>query len=99
MTPDEIRGVVRSILGGIAPEVDLVHVRPDADLRDELDIDSMDFLRFVVGLHERLGVDVPEADYPRIRTLAGCVAYLERRMSAPAPAAPADGGPATGAGA
>lgn len=84
MTRDEIRSVVRSILSGIAPEVDLDHVRPEADLRDELDIDSMDFLRFVVGVHERLGVDVPEADYPRIRTLDGCVAYLDRRLSAPA---------------
>ncbi|BDG02257.1 acyl carrier protein [Anaeromyxobacter oryzae] len=82
MTRDEIGAVVRGILGGIAPEVDLAHVRPDADLRDELDIDSMDFLRFVVGLHERLGVDVPEADYPRIRTLDGCTAYLVERARA-----------------
>ncbi len=81
MTRDEIRSVVASVLAGIAPEVDLAHVRPDGDLRDELDIDSMDFLRFVVGVHERLSVDVPEADYPRIRTLDGCVEYLERRMS------------------
>ena len=79
MTREEIDGVVRSILGGIAPEADLAAVRPDADLREELDIDSMDFLRFVVQLHERLAVDVPEAHYPRIRTLAGCVAYLAER--------------------
>ena len=82
MTPDEIRRVVLSILGGIAPEVDLSAVRPGADLREELDIDSVDFLRFVVQLHERLGVSVPEADYPRIRTLDGCVAYLVARSSA-----------------
>jgi len=79
MNREEIAGVVRSVLGGIAPEVDLGQVRPGADLRDELDIDSMDFLRFVVGLHERLGIDVPEADYPLIRTLDGCVAYLAER--------------------
>ncbi len=90
MTREEIATVVRSILGGIAPEVDLTQVRPGADLRDELDIDSMDFLRFVVGLHERLGVEVPEADYPRIRTLDGCLAYLAPRCGAGerAPAAP-----------
>ncbi len=87
MTREEIAGAVRSILGGIAPEVDLRQVRPDADLRDELDIDSMDFLRFVVGLHERLGVDVPEADYSRIRTLDGCLAYLAEKGAAPAAAA------------
>jgi acyl carrier protein len=79
MTAAEIRDAVLSILGGIAPEVDPASVRPDADLREELDIDSMDFLRFVVGLHDRLGVDVPESDYPRIRTLAGAVAYLASR--------------------
>jgi acyl carrier protein len=82
MTPEEIRRVVLSILGGIAPEVDLSTVRPGADLREELDIDSVDFLRFVVQLHELLGVNVPEADYPRIRTLDGCVAYLAERSSA-----------------
>ncbi len=78
---DDIPSVIRSILRRIAPEVDLDQVRPDADLRDELEIDSMDFLRFAVQLHERLGVDVPEADYPRIRTLAGCAAYLEARLA------------------
>lgn len=84
MTRDEIRTVIRTILGGIAPDVDLSQVRPDRDLRDELDIDSMDFLRLVVALHDRLGVDVPESDYPRIRTLDGCVGYLAGRLS-PAP--------------
>jgi acyl carrier protein len=87
VTANDITTVVRSILGGIAPEVDLDQVRPEADLRDELDIDSMDFLRFVVQLKERLGVDVPEADYPRIRSLAGCVGYLAGRGAAPQAAA------------
>jgi acyl carrier protein len=86
VTREDVAAAVRSILGGIAPEVDLALVRPDADLREELDIDSMDFLRFVVQLHERLGVDVPEADYPRVRTLEGCVAYLEGRGRADASA-------------
>ena len=81
MTRDDIATAVRSILASIAPEVDLAGVKPDEDLRDELDIDSMDFLRFVVELHGRLGVDVPEAHYPRIRTLNGCVAYLVERTS------------------
>jgi len=87
MTAIEIRDALLSILGGIAPEVDLASVRPEADLREELDIDSMDFLRYVVGLHDRLGVDVPESDYPRIRTLAGAVAYLASRKTAAAGAA------------
>lgn len=87
MTREEVAAVVRSILAGIAPEVDLASVKPNADLRDELDIDSMDFLRFVVALHERLGVDVPEADYPRIRTLDGCIGYAAGRLLPAAPAA------------
>jgi acyl carrier protein len=82
VTQDEIRAVLLSVLHGIAPEVDPATVRADADLRDELDIDSMDFLRFVVGIHERLGVDVPEADYPRVRTLDGCVDYVAARRPA-----------------
>ena len=82
MTRNEIEAVVRASLGGIAPEVDLSRVKPTGDLRDELDIDSMDFLRFVVDVHARLGVDVPEKDYPRIRTLASCVGYLVERAAA-----------------
>ncbi|WP_242343455.1 acyl carrier protein [Anaeromyxobacter terrae] len=79
MTPEALREAVLAMLGTIAPEVDLDEIRPAADLRDELDIDSMDFLRFVVQLEQRLGVPVPEADYPRIRTLDRCVAYLAEK--------------------
>ena len=79
MTREEIREVVLSILAGIAPEIDVEEIRPAADLRDELDIDSMDFLRFLVRIEERLGVSVPEKDYPRVRTLESCVAYLAER--------------------
>ena len=82
MTREEIREVVLSILAGIAPEIDVEEIRPGADLRDELDIDSMDFLRFLVRVEERLGVTVPEKDYPRVRSLASCVAYLEERGAA-----------------
>ncbi len=82
MTPEAIRAAVLSILAGIAPEVDVEEIRPGADLRDELDIDSMDFLRFLVRVEERLRVSVPERDYPRVRTLASCVAYLAERGAA-----------------
>ena len=81
MNRDEVREVVLSILGEIAPEVDRSTIRADADLRDELDIDSMDFLRLVVRIDERLGVAIPEADYPSVRTLAGCVAYVAGKSS------------------
>lgn len=78
MTEAQAKDLIHEILGGIAPEADPASVAGDADLREALDLDSMDFLNFVVGLHERTGIDIPEADYPRLRTLDGAVAYLGR---------------------
>jgi acyl carrier protein len=76
VTRDEARAQVRAILATIAPEADLAGIDAAADLRDELDIDSMDFLRLVLQVHERLGVAIPEAHYPRVRSLDGLVGYL-----------------------
>ena len=76
MTKDQTRALVADILAGIAPEADLSAVRGDADLRESLDLDSMDFLNLVTALHERTGRDIPEADYPRLFTLDGIAAYL-----------------------
>lgn len=76
MKDPDIRALVADVLGGIAPEADLASVRDDEDLRLAFDLDSMDFLNLVVGLHERTGVDVPETDYPRLFTLGGIVAYF-----------------------
>ena len=78
MTKDELRAVALRVLGGIAPEADLAALDPGADLRETLDLDSMDFLNFVVGLHQATGIDVPESDYALLSTLDGCVAYLAR---------------------
>ena len=80
MTPEAARLAISRALARIAPEADLAALAPGADLRETLDIDSMDFLNFVVALHAETGIEVPEADYPQLATLAGCVAYL----SAPA---------------
>ena len=66
------------VLAAIAPEADLATVGDDEDLRDALDLDSMDFLNFVIGLAERSGVKIPEADTPKLRTLRGLVGYLAR---------------------
>ena len=77
MTASEIKSVIRNILSGIAPEADLDAFDGDEDLREALDLNSMDFLNFIVALHERTGADIPEADYPRLRTLDGAVAYFE----------------------
>ncbi len=64
------------VLGEIAPEADLASLKPDIGFRDQIDLDSMDILNFVVGLHAVLGVEIPEADYPRLATIEGCVEYL-----------------------
>jgi acyl carrier protein len=76
MTPDAIRAAVLQALGSVAPEADLGHLQPDVGFREQLDIDSMDFLNFVIGLHKVLHVDIPEKDYPRLSTLRGCLDYL-----------------------
>lgn len=80
MTEDEIRAAVLRILGGIAPEADPSDLRPDVSLRDQLDIDSMDFLNFVIALHEATGADIPEKDYPQLASLNGCIEYLTARL-------------------
>ena len=81
MTADEIRKVIIESLSRIAPEITPASVVPGISFREEFDLDSMDFLNFVLALHERLGVDVPEADYPRLYTLDDAVAYLMARTA------------------
>jgi acyl carrier protein len=76
VTPDAARQAIARALARIAPEADLAAIDPRADLRETLDLDSMDFLNFIVGLHAETGVEVPESDYPKLATLAGCIAYL-----------------------
>jgi acyl carrier protein len=76
----DIRAVVQEELGNIAPEMDVGAIDASADLREALDIDSMDFLNFITAMHRRLGVNVPEVDYPKLTTLNGAVAYLAARL-------------------
>lgn len=76
MTRDEIRQVIVGALGKIAPEINPASIVPGVSFRDQLDLDSMDFLNFVLALHDRLGVEIPEADYPRLYTLDDAVVYL-----------------------
>jgi len=80
LTRDEITTTVLRALGEIAPEADLAAIKPDVSFRDQLDIDSMDFLNFVIAVHEALHVEIPEADYPRMSSLNGCVEYLSALM-------------------
>jgi len=81
MTAAELRDVVVAALRRIAPESDPKALPSGALLRDELDLDSMDFLNFVLALHERLGIEIPEADYPKLYTLDDAVGYLSSRQA------------------
>ncbi|MGE5200954.1 MAG: acyl carrier protein [Acidobacteriota bacterium] len=81
MTPEEIRGIIVDTLGNIAPEADASGLDPKADIRESLDIDSLDFLNFVIALHGQLHVDIPEIDYPKLFTLGGAVAYLMEKTA------------------
>ncbi len=81
MTEHEAMEVIAAVLGRIAPEADLASADPNRDLQEQLDIDSMDLLNLVVGVHERTGIDIPERDYSQVATLRGLVDYLLERSS------------------
>ena len=74
--------VIVTLLSQLAPEADLDALDPNADLREALDIDSYDYLNFIVGISDQLGIDVPESDYAKLDTLSGCESYLESKESA-----------------
>jgi acyl carrier protein len=76
MTDAGARDAVARVLAQIAPEAELDLVDPAADLRTELDLDSIDFLNLVEGLKEETGVEIPESDYAEVRSLDGLVAYI-----------------------
>ena len=82
MTRDEIRNAVIQALTSVAPEIDPQALHADTVLRQELDLDSMDFLNFVIALHGSLGVDVPESDYVKLGTIDGAVQYLQSKLNA-----------------
>jgi acyl carrier protein len=78
----DLRDLVLEVLSDIAPETDPSALDPTEDLRDELDLDSMDELNMITRVSERLHLDIPEKDYPQMRTLDGAVRYLEGRTGA-----------------
>jgi acyl carrier protein len=80
MKDDEIKATVLRVIGDIAPEAALEQIDPTVDLREQLDLDSMDLLNIMIGIHEATGVDIPEADYPQMASLNGSVTYLRSRM-------------------
>ena len=80
MNEESIRQTVLQALGTIVPEADLNSIEPDLEFREQLDMDSMDFLNFVIAVNEQLGVEIPEVDYPKLSTLDACVAYISARL-------------------
>lgn len=82
MDRTDIRTEVLSVLTGIAPEVDADDIADDEPLRDQVDLDSMDWLNFLIGIHKRLNVDIPESDYKSLRTLADVVNYVDKKLTA-----------------
>jgi acyl carrier protein len=80
MNEDDIRTVVVATLTAIAPEIEVRTLRPDRPLRAQVDLDSMDWLNFLLGLHEKLRVEIPESDYRRLVTLDNVVTYLADKL-------------------
>ncbi|HSN16905.1 MAG TPA: acyl carrier protein [Gammaproteobacteria bacterium] len=74
--PDAVRTQVLAVLATVAPEMDAATLDPQVNFRDQMDFDSMDFMTFAIGLHKAFGVDIPETDYPKLFSLAGCIAYF-----------------------
>ncbi len=83
MTAQEIASALKMELHRIAPDIDADAIDPDALLREEYDIDSMDFLNLVAALGKRFGLPMPEEDYPRLSTFSGIVTYLCDKTGTP----------------
>jgi acyl carrier protein len=79
MTRGEVEAKVRQALSSVAPEIEVATLAPDEPLRGQVDLDSMDFLRFIVEIHKQLGVTIPEADYARLSSLSAVTDYLLAR--------------------
>ncbi len=80
MNEDAITAIVHRALEKVAPELEGIEIDPAKTFRDQFDIDSMDFLNFVIAIHQDTGLDIPEADYPQLASLRGCLRYLSARL-------------------
>ena len=80
MTKEEVSQAIVDIINDILPEGDCSEVNPDERLRDQLDLDSMDFLDIVMELRKQYNIEVPEEDYQELATLNSCINYLEPKM-------------------
>ncbi len=88
MSDADIIAELRAVLSDIAPDLDVSTVAADADLRNDIGLDSMDFLNFVIAVSKRLKVAIPEADYRQVSSLEKCARYVGERLVKPTPASP-----------
>ena len=82
MTEDEVKQIVIDIINEIAPDEDTSDLKGEVSLRDQMDLDSMDFLDIVMELRKQHGIEVPEADYPELASLDSCANYLTPKFNA-----------------
>jgi acyl carrier protein len=81
VSDDELRTLILREVGNIAPEIDLAQIDPASNLREQVDLDSMDMLNLLIAIHGATGVDIPEADYAKMTSVDDAVAYLRTRVS------------------
>jgi acyl carrier protein len=81
MNVEEVKNAVVTIIADIAPDEDVTAISTSESLRDQLDLDSMDFLDIVMELRKRHQIEVPQEDYPKLATLDSCVEYLHPKFS------------------
>jgi acyl carrier protein len=79
LTPEQLKATILEVLGKIAPELDAATLRADEPLREQVDLDSFDFLNVLIALNERLHVEVPEKDYAQLQTLNAMLHYFGAR--------------------
>tara|TARA_B100000035_G_scaffold291209_1_gene278905 strand:+ start:566 stop:814 length:249 start_codon:yes stop_codon:yes gene_type:complete len=81
MTPEQVKQIVIDIINEIAPDEDTSNLKSEVNLRDQMDLDSMDFLDIVMELRKQHGIEVPEEDYPKLASLDSCADYLTPKFN------------------
>ena len=89
MNPEQLRALILDVVGDVAPEADLGSIDPTVSFHDQFEIDSVDYLNIMMTLEARLGIAIPEADFPRLSSLDGCMRYLEPKIQGTTQEAPA----------
>ena len=80
---NDIETRILEALTEVAPEMESVNLDPDKNFRDQIDLDSVDFLQYILALEQKVGIKVPEIDYPKLSSLKGSVNYVESRLAVP----------------